>query len=692
MVPREPIRQALLIATDEYGKDFPNLQSPVSDASRLAEILTDPDIANFKVETLKNRPSYEQLVAVEHFFRDRRSDDVLLLHISCHGIKSQDGRLHFVASNTVEHLLASTALSQQYLQERVEACRAGCIFIFLDCCYSGAYLKGAKGDSNIYALEGLIGKGAAVIASTDSFAQSWEGDGAFIGLNKASSHFTQALIYGISTGDADRDDDGWVSIAELFEYIEYCVKEATGARQRPQSYVRTDFGGRLLFSKVPRDARGSSRPPSGRNDSDAKPASPVATGATSAWDMALNSSQAISARSPQDRERVRREEEAAWEEREAKRRDEEATWEARESEQSQQEDPRTTQDAACDVTPSDQRDLDASTATEQEVRTAQLRARAAQFEAQAEQLRAAGDERRAEQAQQQAAQWRLWLVTAEGQSPVGRIRVYELAKELSVSSKLILSKLQDLGVYVKSPSSTVDAPVAQRVRELLGGVPPRSRAGVLAEPPRQAPQRDGGGRRSGGPAPPPVHPSGNTGSPGTEGSRRPGLSQRHEVDRRASRPDQHDSRFDAPRGRPPDWPSGPPVSLVAERSVPPVEGHGSKPTITPLSTSVETLLLLLIVIVEFVVPGAFVALLSFDPDVRAAATMGDAVRETLRVIIPEKLLLISPSILVPLAARRLRRRVTRSRMIREGLHAAPLLGAVGMLLGVLLVVKLVAVS
>ena len=51
----------------------------------------------------------------------------------------------------------------------------------------------------------------------------------------------------------------------------------------------------------------------------------------------------------------------------------------------------------------------------------------------------------------------------------GKARVHELAKELGISSKQVLSKLQDLGEYVKSPSSTVEAPVARRLRDSVSG-------------------------------------------------------------------------------------------------------------------------------------------------------------------------------------------------------------------------------
>ncbi|MGH3911040.1 MAG: translation initiation factor IF-2 N-terminal domain-containing protein, partial [Pseudonocardiaceae bacterium] len=46
----------------------------------------------------------------------------------------------------------------------------------------------------------------------------------------------------------------------------------------------------------------------------------------------------------------------------------------------------------------------------------------------------------------------------------GKARVHELAKELGVTSKEVLSKLADLGEYVKSASSTVEAPVARKLR------------------------------------------------------------------------------------------------------------------------------------------------------------------------------------------------------------------------------------
>jgi translation initiation factor IF-2 len=54
---------------------------------------------------------------------------------------------------------------------------------------------------------------------------------------------------------------------------------------------------------------------------------------------------------------------------------------------------------------------------------------------------------------------------------VAKVRVYELAKELGVESKTVLSMLKDMGEFVRSASSTVEAPVERRLKEKLASEP-----------------------------------------------------------------------------------------------------------------------------------------------------------------------------------------------------------------------------
>ena len=48
---------------------------------------------------------------------------------------------------------------------------------------------------------------------------------------------------------------------------------------------------------------------------------------------------------------------------------------------------------------------------------------------------------------------------------MAKVRVYELAKELGIESKVVVTKLQELGEFVRSASSTVEPPVVRKLRE-----------------------------------------------------------------------------------------------------------------------------------------------------------------------------------------------------------------------------------
>ena len=55
---------------------------------------------------------------------------------------------------------------------------------------------------------------------------------------------------------------------------------------------------------------------------------------------------------------------------------------------------------------------------------------------------------------------------------MAKVRVYELAKELGLDSKELLTKLQEVGEFVKSASSTVEAPVVRKLMEKFPDMKP----------------------------------------------------------------------------------------------------------------------------------------------------------------------------------------------------------------------------
>ncbi|MFJ6908523.1 translation initiation factor IF-2 [Streptomyces griseoluteus] len=72
---------------------------------------------------------------------------------------------------------------------------------------------------------------------------------------------------------------------------------------------------------------------------------------------------------------------------------------------------------------------------------------------------------------------------------MAKVRVYELAKEFGVESKVVMAKLQELGEFVRSASSTIEAPVVRKLTDAFQGGGNGKSAGKPA--PRKATPRPG---------------------------------------------------------------------------------------------------------------------------------------------------------------------------------------------------------
>jgi hypothetical protein len=243
-------RLALLIATSKYSDPaLQQLRAPGNDARDLAAVLSNPRIGGFTVKTLINARYGELLEAIEDFCADRRLDDQLLIYLSCHGVLDDRGRLYYAASDTRRQRIAATAIAATWLNERLEDCRARSQIVILDCCHSGAFASGAKGDSGL-ALEQRFephGRGRIVLTASRGTEYSFEGDQpSGTGMN---SVFTKAIVDGLRTGDADRNQDGSITVSEIYRYTFETVR-AVEPRQTPALWTYGAEGDVLLAHSV----------------------------------------------------------------------------------------------------------------------------------------------------------------------------------------------------------------------------------------------------------------------------------------------------------------------------------------------------------------------------------------------------------------------------------------------------------
>jgi Caspase domain len=227
-------RTALIIANAQYDHEgLRHLVAPAADAEALARVLGDSEIGGFDVRVVRDEPAHVVEGEIEELFSEARPDDVLLVHFSCHGLKSESGELYFAASNTRPNRLGSTAIAADFVQRCMRSSRSRSIVLLLDCCYGGAFSQGvrvrASGDLNVLDSfpTGRLGggRGRAVITASSAMEYAFEGDQLADDHSPRPSMFTSALVEGLATGDADRDEDGWVSLNEMYDYVFDHVRE-----------------------------------------------------------------------------------------------------------------------------------------------------------------------------------------------------------------------------------------------------------------------------------------------------------------------------------------------------------------------------------------------------------------------------------------------------------------------------------
>jgi uncharacterized caspase-like protein len=219
---------ALIVASYDYtDPGLRRLHGAAPDAESLARVLQNPDVGGYDVVTMLNKPASLINLAVEDFFANRRPDDLLLVYISCYAVRDESGELYFAAADTRLSRLAATAVSAHFVNQSMSRSRSRRIVLLLD------FLRGAVGewgmapkvDKTVRIGEEFRGRGRAVITAFNTLEYAFERDEpADTG---APSVFSRALVEGLESGEADRDQDGLVGLDDLYDYIYHRVHEVT---------------------------------------------------------------------------------------------------------------------------------------------------------------------------------------------------------------------------------------------------------------------------------------------------------------------------------------------------------------------------------------------------------------------------------------------------------------------------------
>jgi hypothetical protein len=250
---------ALLIGSDTYTDDdsLSKLGKVEADVKGLSELLTIDKVGGFDTNTygiLHNRSSIEVLATLEDFFNRKKMDDLLLLYFAGHGITDDYGNLYFSMINTKRSRLLSTSIPASSIYKLMNDSKSKRQIIILDCCHGGAFVKGTRsglGDKvplRDMFKEERIGYARVVISSTTATQFAFEDHEIMGSIDPSNSVFTHHLIQGLRTGEADLNNDGYVSIDELFEYTHDQVV-AHSDKQTPEMWVFGQNGNALIVAK-----------------------------------------------------------------------------------------------------------------------------------------------------------------------------------------------------------------------------------------------------------------------------------------------------------------------------------------------------------------------------------------------------------------------------------------------------------
>jgi hypothetical protein len=229
-------KYALVIGTGKYdpAANAPDLPFAINDAQAIATLLRNQRIGKFPefdVTLIKDGQQWLIARMLEELFANARRDDLVVVYFSCHGVKDDFGDLHLLTSSTKRQYMAATSLSIDFIKKLMERSKSHRQVLILDTCFSGAFGRDLlfKG-SEILPLDVLSGEGRYVMAASSSVQQALPDEG------REHSLFSRFLIEGLRTGQADADEDGLISIKELFDYVYNKVVEVSNGRQTPKSW------------------------------------------------------------------------------------------------------------------------------------------------------------------------------------------------------------------------------------------------------------------------------------------------------------------------------------------------------------------------------------------------------------------------------------------------------------------------
>jgi uncharacterized caspase-like protein len=248
------MRRAILIASSDFPDDpgIEPLRFPVNDVNAMESTLRRDDFG-FEVQKFINYQSWVLRKKINESISEAAYEDLVLIYFSGHGKLSRRGELFLSCVDTTDALLRSTALPYRWLQDVLRDHSLQRVAVILDCCYAGRAIDGLRGASSKGAVAEQVR--AAVTTATEGYGGHF-----FLGASGANQtaeeresdghgRFTKHIIEGLSSGDADMDEDGHISAKDLSTYVKDRLRHESASQEPIEGGA---YRGELILGSNPR--------------------------------------------------------------------------------------------------------------------------------------------------------------------------------------------------------------------------------------------------------------------------------------------------------------------------------------------------------------------------------------------------------------------------------------------------------
>ena len=237
---------AVVVGISQFADSSLNLQYAASDAEKFYDFLRSKaggSLPDNRITLLTDHKANRAAIikALTKFLGIAGPDDTVEIYLATHGLVGDDGVLYYLSHNSdIENLLGSSFSTSDFDEIVKNNIQAGRVIIYLDACHSGL-----SGLSSMYARRGIgvleVNQGVNSLAA--QLSKSANGVVTF-SASSASGYsledpkwdggvFTYHLLKGLQ-GAANENNDEWVSVGELENYLASEVRVDTNGKQKPK--------------------------------------------------------------------------------------------------------------------------------------------------------------------------------------------------------------------------------------------------------------------------------------------------------------------------------------------------------------------------------------------------------------------------------------------------------------------------